>query len=306
MHASPSKPQDDNDNAGDTAAAWPQPFTIGSALALVRAALAVLPCSANPELEARIMVAAVCQTTELNLFFQQQQQLNGAQQQRLQSMLARRRHAEPLQYIVGTAGFYSMLLEVGPGVLIPRPETERLVELALERYSGHGAVCDLCTGTGAVALALARENPTIPMLVGVDISAVALNYAQRNRARYKLNQVEFLQADLTSALQSRQFFTLITANPPYVSAAEYAELPPEVAAYEPALALYAADNGLAVLRRIAAAAWPRLYPQAWLLCEIGATQGSAAQAILRQAGYNQVTVCQDYCQRDRVVLGQKA
>lgn len=225
---------------------------------------------------------------------------------RFRSLLQRRLDGEPLQYVMGSAEFYGLELAVGPGVLIPRPETERLVDFALARYPGHHGICDLCTGSGAIILALAHELPEVEPVVGIDLSPEALAYARRNRDALGLHRVGLIEGDLFATIPADIRFGLITANPPYVSPAEYDALPDEVRAWEPRLALYAEDRGLALIQRLATDACQRLVPGGWLLCEIGSEQGEAAAAICRQAGFAQVEILADYCQRDRVVAAQMA
>jgi release factor glutamine methyltransferase len=218
--------------------------------------------------------------------------------------LCRRLGGEPLQYVLGDTEFFGLELEVGPGVLIPRPETERLVELALEAYSGSGAVCDLCTGSGAVALALASRLPPATEILGVDISEAALAFAVRNRDRLGLRNAQFACGDLFAPLRAAPRFALITANPPYVSQDEYGALPPEVRDYEPREALLAGADGLEVIRRIAVDAHSWLLPDGWLLCEIGSAQGKPVRALFEAAGYREVAVLRDYAERDRVLRVQ--
>jgi release factor glutamine methyltransferase len=225
-------------------------------------------------------------------------------EERFRELLARRLAGEPLQYVMGSAEFYGLELAVGPGVLIPRPETERLVDFARERYSGHHGICDLCTGSGAIVLALAHALPEVEPMVGVDLSPEALAYARRNREALGLHRVGLVESDLFAAIPDAIQFGMITANPPYVSPEEYAQLPTEVRDWEPRLALHAEDRGLALIARLAHAAAKRLVPGGWLLCEIGCEQGEAAARIGREAGFADVTVLQDYCRRDRVVAAQ--
>ena len=222
--------------------------------------------------------------------------------QLFRSRIDRRANGEPLQYVLGTADFHDITLEVGPGVLIPRPETEQLVEIALALWHG-GAALDLCTGCGAIALALAHARPEA-CITGTDLSPDALAYAKRNRVRLNLPHVTLLEGDLYAPLPSGQRYGLITANPPYVTAEEYADLEPVVRDYEPRLALVAEEQGLAILRRIADGALAHLQPGAWLLCEIGDSQGQTASELLLHAGLRQVSVRQDYAGHDRFVLGQ--
>jgi release factor glutamine methyltransferase len=218
-----------------------------------------------------------------------------------QGLLQRRLGGEPLQYIMGRAEFYGLEVAVGPGVLIPRPETERLVDFALEAWREGGSVCDLCTGSGAIALAIARERPGVPAVYGTDLSAEALDYARRNAARLGL-PVTFVLGDLFASVPPGLRFQLVTANPPYVSPAAYAVLPAEVKEYEPRAALWAAEEGLAIVRRIARESPLRLVPGGVVLCEISCEQGPAAAAAFTAAGFAPVEVRQDYTERDRVVV----
>lgn len=219
-------------------------------------------------------------------------------------LLSRRLAGEPLQYILGDVDFHCVNLLVGPGVLIPRPETEQLVEFALALYPGEGPICDLCTGSGAIALALATSLPQAEV-TGIDLSPAALVWARRNRERLGLNNAQFLAGDLFTPLPTDACFALITANPPYVSAADYELLPAVVKNYEPELALLADDRGLAIIRRIAADARRRLLPKAWLLCEIGEEQGDEVGDILRACDYNDVAIRKDYAGKNRVAVAQR-
>ena len=218
-----------------------------------------------------------------------------------QGLLRRRLGGEPLQYVMGSAEFYGLELAVGPGVLIPRPETERLVDFALDAWRAGGAVCDLCTGSGAIALALAHERPARGAVYATDLSAAALDYARRNAARLGL-PVTLALGDLFAPLPPDARFQLVTANPPYVSPAAYAALPADVRDYEPRSALWAAEDGLAIVRRIARESPPRLVPGGVVLCEISSEQGPAAAAAFVTAGFAPVEVRQDYTERDRVVM----
>ncbi len=224
-------------------------------------------------------------------------------QEAFHAWLRRRLAGEPLQYILGSAEFYGLELEVGPGVLIPRPETERLVDFALELSPDTGPACDLCTGSGAIALALARHRPGLGPFWACDLSAEALAYARRNGARLGL-EIAFRQGDLWAAIPPGLQFALVTANPPYVSPAAYDALPREVRDHEPRLALWADQDGLALVRRIACESRGRLRPGGILLCEISSEQGPAARDAFLAAGYAPVEVRQDYCRRDRVIAAR--
>ncbi len=224
-------------------------------------------------------------------------------ERRFREAVRRRLKGEPLQYVMGNVAFHCVELSVGPGVLIPRPETERLVDFALEVYPGQGAICDVCTGSGAIALALAKSLPATE-IVGIDLSREALAWALRNQADLKLENTAFLQGDLFEPLPEGKRFAMITANPPYVSEGDYASLEPVIRDYEPSMALLAGPDGLDLLRRIVHEAPPHLAAGGWLLCEIGDEQGPAMERLLRAAGYVQVAIRQDYAGKDRVAMGR--
>jgi release factor glutamine methyltransferase len=214
-------------------------------------------------------------------------------------LLERRARGEPVAYITGSRGFWSLELEVTPATLIPRPETELLVELALQRLprDSSGAVADLGTGSGAVALALASERPQC-RVTATDASAAALAVAARNAARLGIGNVVFAQGDWTAPLGDARF-DLIVSNPPYIEADD-AHLARGDLRFEPATALASGRDGLDDIRRIVATARQHLLPGGWLLFEHGWNQGDAARALLEQAGYTDVFTAQDLEQRDRV------
>ena len=223
-------------------------------------------------------------------------------QRAFERQVVRRANGEPLQYVMGTAAFHCIELAVGPGVLIPRPETEQLVEIALKHCGENAEVLDLCTGSGAIALAMAKQRSKA-RFTGVDISEEALAYARKNQAALGLDNVAFLQGDLFKPLPSGARYALITANPPYVSEADYAGLEAVVHDYEPRLALVAEENGLAVVRRIAEGAGGWLLPGGCLISEIGDDQGSRAADVFRKAGFEQVQILKDYSEHDRIAIG---
>lgn len=225
--------------------------------------------------------------------------------ERFQRLLQRRLGGEPLQYVMASSEFYGLSLAVGPGVLIPRPETERLVDVVLASSPRPRILCDLCTGSGAIALALAHELGQAGDVWATDISATALAFARRNAAALQL-PIHLLLGDLFEPLPPGMRFDVITANPPYVADAEYARLPAEVRDYEPRQALWAGSDGLDVLRRIARESPEWLTPGGLLICEIGDEQGAAAAAVFRRAGFVEVRIVQDYAGRDRVLAGRRS
>ena len=225
----------------------------------------------------------------------------------LEEWAGRRIAGEPFQYVVGSVEFYNIELAVGPGVLIPRPETELLVEHALQLLSDaprDTEVLDLCTGSGAIPLALAHERPDLTF-IGIDLSPEALEWAERNSEALQPPRCRFLRGDLFAPLGKPQpRFRLITANPPYVSPEEYRCLPPEVKDFEPRLALEADDDGLALEKRIAAEARAFLHPGGWLLLEIGESQGARLAEHLQALGYQEVAILKDLAGRDRIAQAQ--
>ena len=222
---------------------------------------------------------------------------------RFNELLERRLAGEPLQYILGDLDFHCVNLLVGPGVLIPRPETEQLVDFALELYPGTGAICDLCTGSGAIALALAASLSQVAV-TGVDLSPEALVWARRNGERLALPNVQFVLGDLFAPLPAAARFAMITANPPYVTEEDYEHLDAVVRDYEPRVALVASECGLAVIGRIADGARRRLVPGGWLLCEIGEEQGGEVGDILSTYDYIDVAIRRDYAGKDRVAVAR--
>jgi release factor glutamine methyltransferase len=214
-------------------------------------------------------------------------------------LLERRARGEPVAYITGSRGFWSLELEVTPATLIPRPETELLVELALQRLPRDSAcaVADLGTGSGAIALALASERPHC-RVTATDASEAALEVARRNAARSGIGNVVFVQGDWMAPLGDDQF-GLIVSNPPYIEAGD-AHLARGDLRFEPPTALASGNDGLDDIRRIVASAREHLLPGGWLLFEHGWNQGDAARALLDQAGYTDVFTAQDLEQRDRV------
>jgi release factor glutamine methyltransferase len=212
----------------------------------------------------------------------------------------RRAAREPLAYITGRQGFRRIELAVDRRVLIPRPETELLVSLAkVDRPCG---ILDVATGSGAVALALADELPDAT-IVASDISPGALELARANAAALNATDVvEFVQSDLLDAIDG--VFDIITANLPYVTAAEYAGLQPEITEFEPRLALVGGDDGLDLVRRLAAAAPAHLKPGGLIALEIGEDQAIETEEILRAAGFVDTARHADLNESERVVVGR--
>lgn len=219
-------------------------------------------------------------------------------------LLDRRLAGEPVAYLLGRRGFWRFDLRVTPATLIPRPETELLVELALARIPEDRAlrVADLGTGTGAIALALAHERPRA-RVVATDASAEALTVARENAQLLGLSRVDFRQGDWLAPLAG-EHYDLIASNPPYI-ADDDVHLQRGDLRHEPRGALASGSDGLDAIRSITRDAPALLVPGGWLLLEHGWEQGEAVRALLRSAGFIEVATAQDWEARDRVTLGRQ-
>ena len=215
--------------------------------------------------------------------------------------LARRAGREPLQYIIGTCEFYGLSFRVDPRVLIPRQDTEILVEETLRVLPQKGAVLDLCTGSGAVCVAIKHTRPDA-QVSAADISEDALLLAREN-SRENGCGIHFFQSDLFEHVEPGRRFDVICANPPYVTEQEYENLMPEVKAFEPPLALLAGADGLSVYLRLIARAPEYVTPSGCLLVEIGCEQAEAVSALFQEAGFQDIRVIRDLAGLDRVVRG---
>ncbi len=218
------------------------------------------------------------------------------------ALVARRAQHEPVAHLLGTWDFYGHELEVNRDVLVPRPETEGLVELVLKELGDSPArVLDLGTGSGAIALALAIERPAWRVL-GVDRDPAAVHLARRNAGRLGLGNVAFETGDWFAGLEGRRF-DLVVANPPYIAEDDPCLAAPGVCR-EPRHALVAGTDGLDALRRIVAAAPQHLSSDGWLLCEHGAAQGDALRALFAAAGLVAIATQRDLAGHERVTLGR--
>lgn len=224
------------------------------------------------------------------------------QQSTYEQWLSRRARHEPIQYIIGEQEFFGLNLRVTPNVLIPRPETEHLVEALLNRVP-HNAplrIADIGTGSGAIAIALAHLLPHAT-ITALDNSAAALAVAQQNAARHNLtSRIRFLESDLLSAMPGENFDAIVS-NPPYVP--ENEPLEPQVRNFEPAAALYAGPSGLDIYQRLIPQAWTALKPHGWLLMEIGHGQRDALAQLLSQ--WNDLSFVEDLQQIPRVAIARR-
>ncbi|MGI6641124.1 MAG: peptide chain release factor N(5)-glutamine methyltransferase [Limnochordia bacterium] len=262
----------------------------------------------SARLDAELLLGHVLEMSRIDLYLNLDKPLTSKEVDAYRECIGRRARREPVAYITGTKEFYSLPFFVTPAVLIPRPETELLVEkvvaLAKARLEAGAAqvrILDVGTGSGAIAIAVARQDPDI-QVVAVDLSEEALEVAGRNAACNEVeSQVQFVQSDLLAGVEGE--FDIICSNPPYLSKAEMDNLQPEVD-FEPASALDGGFDGLGFYRRIFAEAPPHLLEGGYLVVEIGAEQGEAVAAIAREYGFTVEGCLLDYGGRDRVVVAR--
>lgn len=276
-------------------------LTIGQALR--QAGRQLTAHSHSPRLDGELLLAHCLGVNRSHLHAWPEKTLDAAQQHCLEHLLARRRRGEPLAYLLGEQEFWSLKLRVTPDVLVPRPETEILVETALELLDKGSPrnVADLGTGSGAIALALASERPELNIFAS-DRSAAALAVARDNRRRLKLDNMRLLLGHWLCPFGPRSL-ELIAANPPYV-AADDPELEASVLRHEPRQALIADGNGLAELLAIAHQARDTLRAGGWLVLEHGARQGQAMRQLLTTLGYRDCTSRRDLAGLERVSLAR--
>ncbi|MEN0582640.1 MULTISPECIES: peptide chain release factor N(5)-glutamine methyltransferase [unclassified Kosakonia] len=268
----------------------------------LRQAISELAASESPRRDAEILLGFVTGKSRTFILAFGETILDAWQQQQLATLLARRVNGEPVAHLIGVREFWSLPLFVSPATLIPRPDTECLVEQALARLpSSPCRILDLGTGTGAIALALASERPDCNV-TAVDLIPDAVALAQRNAAHLNITNIEILQSRWFSALEGQQF-AMIVSNPPYID-----EHDPHLAQgdvrFEPLSALVAANNGLADLHTIIDAARQHVLPGGWLLLEHGWQQGADVRAIFEHYGWQHVATCRDYGDNERLTLGQ--
>jgi release factor glutamine methyltransferase len=277
----------------------PDPITVRQALQRGTAILGKQP-DAQPRLETEILLALVLGTTRSRLFAWPEQTLTDNQHDRLESLLERRRRGEPIAYLSGKKEFWSMEFRVTPATLIPRPETELLVERALQLIPHNQAytIADLGTGSGAIAAAIAAERP-LSALFATDNSAEALAVAEENFRHHELRNIQCRRGSWCHALPANRQFDLLLSNPPYVAEGD-PHLQQDGLPWEPKGALTAGADGLNEIRRIVQQAPSHLRAGGWLLLEHGFEQGPAVRALLQQAGYEQICSRRDLAGQERI------
>lgn len=273
--------------------------TVRALLAEAEARLGSL--GGQPRREAEALLEAIAAVTRAAVVAEPARTLSDATAARLRAAIARRAAGEPLAYISGWRGFWDFDLEISAAVLVPRPETEGLVERALQLAGPRGSAVDLGTGSGAIAIAFARERPEW-LVTAVDLSPEALGVAARNAARLLPGRLRLLQGSWFEPLAGERF-ALVMSNPPYIDAAD-AALADAALRHEPRIALTPGPDGLAALRAIIDAAPAHLLADGVLLLEHGAMQGAAVRALLEARGFSHVVSHRDLAGHERVSEGR--
>ena len=255
-------------------------------------------------LDARLLLEAVCGTDRNDLLVHGEKPVAPEAEEKYLNWIRQRAEHIPLQQLTGEQGFMGLTFSVNEHVLIPRQDTEILVEEVLKELHDGMRVLDMCTGSGCILLSLLHYSNDCEGL-GVDLSAEALEVAGRNVLKVlppeKVEHAHFLQSDLFEKVEGK--FEIIVSNPPYIASAEVDRLMPEVRDHEPRMALDGTEDGLEFYRRIIAEAGQYLVSSGMLFFEIGYDQGQAVSELMREHGYREVQVVQDYAGLDRVVYG---
>ncbi len=262
----------------------------------------------KPRFEAEYLLQAVLGMSKAELFLYADKHVLLADMVKYRAMVTRRLKQEPLQYIVGKVEFWSREFQVTPDVLIPRQDTEFVLEQVVLHLRRQATPCrkilDMGTGSGVIADVLAGELEC--RVVAVDISTAALEIAQNNIASHDLlDKVTFIHSDLFASLPETELFDCIVSNPPYVAELDKKDLHPEVVEFEPAGALFAGADGLDCYRDLIPESIHYLEPGGWLCLEIGASQGEEISAMLHDNGYHDVEILSDYAGHSRLALGRK-
>ncbi len=272
--------------------------TIHDAQAYGRLELADSP---SPDIDVQLLLCFVLECSPVRLMTASEASLTEPQWQQFASLIERRKQGEPVAHIIGTRGFWSLDLAVDASTLIPRPDTELLVSLALGKLKPGMCIVDLGTGTGAIALSLAAERSDINV-IATDLQPAAIRLAERNRQSHDLSNVSLVQMAWLGGFQS-QAFDLIVSNPPYIESSD-PHLAQGDVRFEPLTALVSGDDGLDDIRQIVSQARRCLKPGGWLLVEHGYDQSEHVQNLFAEAGFEQITAHQDFGGQDRAVMGQ--
>jgi len=266
--------------------------------------------SDSPRLDAEILLAKALGCKRIDLYVSFAKEPSENERTRFRETVKRRAAGEPVAYLVGHKEFYSLSFEVTRDTLIPRPETEHLVVESLDLLAKMGqrddlSVCDVGTGSGAIAVAIAKNAPKC-RVTAVDLSPEALDVARRNAETHGVSsRVTFLVSDLLEIFPETPLFDLVVSNPPYVSEAEFPQMPAEVRNYEPKLALVAGESGTSIIRELATQTIPRLREGGHLLMELSPMIAGQVAEMLQQQGWRDIRILRDMTGHDRVAVARR-
>ncbi len=261
----------------------------------------------TPRLDADLLLGDVLEMERVELYARSKETIDDEPRAEFRALLQRRADGEPVAYLIGRKSFWQMEFQTDERALVPRPETEVLVEATLELMpETPGRLVDVGTGTGAVAAAIASERPEWT-IVGTDIETETLALAQANLEELEFDdRIELYHGDLLEPVPDDwQPIDVVVSNPPYVPEGDRSAVDIEVRHHEPDDALFAGSDGLAVIERLVPEAFEYLDDDGWLLIEIGHQQGEAALELFDEAGFSETRIRQDYSDRDRVAIGRK-
>ena len=277
-------------------------WTVRSLLAWAREWLAKKGVD-SPRLDAELLLSHALSCSRTRLYVDFDKPLSAEELARVKPLFQRRGNREPVAYILGVREFYGRPFRVRPGVFIPRPETELLVQLALEALPAEARVLDLCAGSGAVGVSIAAELPDARADL-VEAAAAAAAAARENGEALAPGRVRVFVGDLFAALPEPARYHAVVANPPYVPERDRARLAPEIVSHEPTEALFAGEDGLAVIRRIVSHAGSWLEPRGLLAIEIDPPLSAKVCDLFAEAGFAHVRVVKDLAGLDRHVAGR--
>lgn len=277
-----------------------QPWTLGRLLDWTTAHFREKK-SEFPRLDAEVLLAHAQGCKRIELYTRFEETATEDVRSRFRDLVRKRTEGCPVAYLVGKKEFFSLELEVNPAVLIPRPDTETLVMACLEAATPQAAILDVGTGSGAIAIAIAKKRPTV-QVTAIDLSSEALDVARRNAAKHKVeSRIRFLQGDLFAPLAADDSFDIILSNPPYIPTATIATLEPGVRDFEPRLALDGGPDGFQMVTRLIEKAGQHLKLGGCLLLEIGVDQEKPVRRLLEQAGYRVGPSIKDHSGHPRVL-----
>ena len=263
---------------------------------------ATLNSSESPDIDSQVLLCHILSCASSYLHTWPDKELTSAQQEQFENLIEQRQQGQPVAHLTGQRGFWSLDLKVTADTLIPRPDTELLVSLALEKLTSKMIVADLGTGSGAIGLSLAHEEPSITVFAS-DASWEALEVAKHNAVKYQLSNVQFWNGSWLDAIVD-QSLDMVVSNPPYIEADD-AHLSQGDVRFEPMSALASGSDGLDDIRQIIVQAKRCLKPASWLFIEHGYHQAQQIMTLFADAGFTNISSHKDYGDNDRVVLGQQ-